>query len=116
MLVETTVVAGMDLTRLVLPDVLDRGEGDLLFLGLQPILARHPPPVVYSAAKPAVEGLADGLRAPRARPASPRCHRCTQADRAVGMLPLSGTATRPSSSPGRGSPGPGPADGKRSRP
>ncbi len=61
-LVETNVVAPIDLTRLVLPWMLARGEGDVVLVASVASWFAVPPLTVYSATKYAVEGFTEGLR------------------------------------------------------
>lgn len=61
-LFETNVVAAVDLTLLVLPHLLARGDGDIVFVGSAASWFATPSLTVYSATKYAVEGFAEGLR------------------------------------------------------
>lgn len=61
-LVETNVVATIDLTRRALPHLLDRGDGDVVLVASGASWFAAPPLTVYSATKYAVAGFAEGLR------------------------------------------------------
>lgn len=61
-LVETNVVAAIDLTRLCLPDMLERREGEVVLVASGASWFAAPPLTVYSATKYAVAGFAEGLR------------------------------------------------------
>jgi NADP-dependent 3-hydroxy acid dehydrogenase YdfG len=56
------VVAGVDLTRLVLPGMLARGDGDVVFTSSGAAFVSLPPLTVYSSTKYAVDGFVEGLR------------------------------------------------------
>jgi NAD(P)-dependent dehydrogenase (short-subunit alcohol dehydrogenase family) len=58
----TNVVAVADLTRLVLPDMRQRGDGAVVMLSSVAAWASVPPATVYSSSKFAVDGLIEGLR------------------------------------------------------
>lgn len=59
---ETNVVAVADLTRLVLPDMLRRGDGDVIMISSVAAWASVPPMTAYASSKFAVDGLVEGLR------------------------------------------------------
>jgi NAD(P)-dependent dehydrogenase (short-subunit alcohol dehydrogenase family) len=59
---ETNAVAVVDLTRLVLPELLERGDGDVVMVSSSAIWATLPPLTVYAATKHAVDGFVTGLR------------------------------------------------------
>ncbi len=59
---ETNVVAVADLTRMLLPQMLARGDGDVVMLSSVAAWLSGPPVTVYSSSKYAVDGLVDGLR------------------------------------------------------
>jgi short-subunit dehydrogenase len=61
-LVETNLVASMDLARLVVPHMLTRRDGDILFTVSGASWFAVPPLTVYSATKYGLEGFAEGLR------------------------------------------------------
>lgn len=61
-LVETNVIGSLDLTRLVLPQMLARGDGDIVLAASGASWFAIPPLTVYSATKYAIEGFAEGLR------------------------------------------------------
>jgi len=58
----TNIVAVADLTRLVLPGMRARGDGDVVMLSSVAAWASVPPATVYSSSKFAVHGLVEGLR------------------------------------------------------
>ncbi|WP_345714220.1 SDR family NAD(P)-dependent oxidoreductase, partial [Kineococcus glutinatus] len=58
----TNVVGVVDLTRLLLPQMLARGDGDVLVVSSAAAFVALPPLTVYSSTKWAVQGFADGLR------------------------------------------------------
>jgi len=58
----TNVTAVADLTRLVLPGMLERGDGDVVMMSSVGAWASVPPIVAYCASKFAVDGLVEGLR------------------------------------------------------
>jgi NAD(P)-dependent dehydrogenase (short-subunit alcohol dehydrogenase family) len=58
----TNVVAVADLTRLVLPDMRQRGDGAIVMLSSVAAWASVPPATAYSSSKFAVDGLVEGLR------------------------------------------------------
>jgi NAD(P)-dependent dehydrogenase (short-subunit alcohol dehydrogenase family) len=58
----TNVTAVLDLTRLVLPGMLDRGDGDLLMVSSVAAWVATPPLTAYAASKWAVDGFVEGLR------------------------------------------------------
>lgn len=60
--VTTNAVALMDLTRLVLPGMLSRRDGDVLVLSSAAVWVSTPPLTVYAASKYAVDGFVEGLR------------------------------------------------------
>jgi NADP-dependent 3-hydroxy acid dehydrogenase YdfG len=59
---ETNATALVDLTRLALPGMLERGDGDVVLMSSAAIWATLPPLTVYAASKHAVDGFAVGLR------------------------------------------------------
>lgn len=59
---ETNAVAVVDLTRLVLPDMLRRRDGDMVMVSSSAIWATLPPLTVHAASKHAVDGFTTGLR------------------------------------------------------
>lgn len=61
-LVELNVIGAVDLARLVLPQMLGRGDGDLVFTASVASWFATPPLTAYSATKYAVAGFAEGLR------------------------------------------------------
>ena len=61
-LVNTNVTALMDLTRLALPGMLERGSGHIVMTSSAAGWFSFPPLTVYSATKFAVEGFVEGLR------------------------------------------------------
>jgi NADP-dependent 3-hydroxy acid dehydrogenase YdfG len=61
-LVDTNVTALIDLTRLVLPSMLERGAGHVVMTSSSAGWISFPPLTVYSATKFAVEGFVEGLR------------------------------------------------------
>lgn len=61
-LVNTNITALMDLTRLVLPGMLERGTGHIVMTSSSAGWISFPPLTVYSATKFAVEGFVEGLR------------------------------------------------------
>lgn len=61
-MVETNVIGSADLARLVVPDMLGRGSGDIVFTASGASWFSIPPLTVYSMTKYAIEGLAEGLR------------------------------------------------------
>lgn len=61
-MVETNVIGSTDLARLVLPDMLRRGSGDIVFTASGASWFATPPLTVYSMTKYAIEGFAEGLR------------------------------------------------------
>jgi short-subunit dehydrogenase len=61
-MVDTNVVGSADLARLVLPQMLSRGNGDVVFTASGASWFSTPPLTVYSMTKYAVEGFAEGLR------------------------------------------------------
>ena len=60
--VETNVVATIDLTRLVVRHQLERGDGDVVIVGSAASWFATPSLTVYSATKYAVEGFTEGAR------------------------------------------------------
>lgn len=58
----TNATAVVDLSRLVLPHMLGRGDGDVVLLSSSAVWATIPPLTVYAASKHAVDGFAVGLR------------------------------------------------------
>ena len=58
----TNTTAVVDLTRLVLPHMLERGDGDVLLVSSSAIWATMPPLTAYASSKHAVDGFASGLR------------------------------------------------------
>jgi NAD(P)-dependent dehydrogenase (short-subunit alcohol dehydrogenase family) len=61
-LVEVNVVGLIDLTRLALPHLLERGDADIVIVASAASWFATPPLSVYSATKYAVTGFAEGLR------------------------------------------------------
>lgn len=61
-LVNTNVTALIDLTRLVLPGMLERGAGHIVMTSSSAGWFAFPPLTVYSSTKFAVEGFVEGLR------------------------------------------------------
>ncbi len=61
-LVSTNVTALIDLTRLVLPSMLEARSGDIVMVSSVSGYLSLPPQTVYCATKYAVEGFAEGLR------------------------------------------------------
>jgi NADP-dependent 3-hydroxy acid dehydrogenase YdfG len=61
-LVRTNVTGVIDLSRLVLPGMLGRHDGDILVISSSAIWLPLPPLTVYSATKFAVDGFVRGLR------------------------------------------------------
>jgi NAD(P)-dependent dehydrogenase (short-subunit alcohol dehydrogenase family) len=61
-LFEVNVVGLIDLTRLALPHLAERGDGDVVILASAASWFAAPPLSVYSATKYAVTGFAEGLR------------------------------------------------------
>jgi short-subunit dehydrogenase len=61
-MVETNVIGSADLARLVLPQMLGRGEGDIVFTASGASWFSTPPLTVYAMTKYAIEGFAEGLR------------------------------------------------------
>jgi len=59
---DTNVVAVADLTRLVLPGMRARGDGNVVMISSVAAWASVPPATVYSSSKFAVHGLVEGLR------------------------------------------------------
>lgn len=59
---ETNAIAVVDLTRRVLPHMLDRGDGDVVMVSSSAIWATLPPLTVYASSKHAVDGFTEGLR------------------------------------------------------
>jgi len=60
--VTTNTTATIDLARLVLPGMLERGDGDILFLSSSAAWLSIPPLTVYCASKRGVDGFVEGLR------------------------------------------------------
>lgn len=58
----TNTVAVADLTRLVLPDMLERGSGAVVVLSSMAAWFAGPPATVYASSKFALDGLVEGLR------------------------------------------------------
>lgn len=58
----TNVVAYADLTRLVLPSMLARGDGAIVMLSSVAAWVSGPPSTVYASSKFAVDALVEGLR------------------------------------------------------
>ena len=58
----TNVVAYADLARLLLPQMLERGDGALVLLSSAAAWVSTPPATIYSSSKFAVDGLVEGLR------------------------------------------------------
>jgi short-subunit dehydrogenase len=61
-LIATNVAGSMDLARLVLPQMLARGDGDLLMMSSVAAWAATPPLTAYAATKHAVDGFVEGVR------------------------------------------------------
>jgi NAD(P)-dependent dehydrogenase (short-subunit alcohol dehydrogenase family) len=61
-LVTTNVTALIDLTRLVLPSMIEARSGDIVLVSSVSGFVSLPPQTVYCATKYAVEGFAEGLR------------------------------------------------------
>jgi short-subunit dehydrogenase len=61
-MVNTNVTALIDLTRLVLPGMLERGSGHIVMTSSSAGWFSFPPLTVYAATKFAVEGFVEGLR------------------------------------------------------
>jgi NAD(P)-dependent dehydrogenase (short-subunit alcohol dehydrogenase family) len=59
---ETNATAVVDLTRIALPHMLERGDGDVVMLSSSAIWATLPPLTVYASSKHAVDGFTEGLR------------------------------------------------------
>jgi NADP-dependent 3-hydroxy acid dehydrogenase YdfG len=59
---ETNTTAVVDLTRLALPHMLAKGEGDVVMVSSSAIWATLPPLTVYASSKHAVDGFVEGLR------------------------------------------------------
>jgi NAD(P)-dependent dehydrogenase (short-subunit alcohol dehydrogenase family) len=70
--IATNVTALIDLTRLVLPGMHRRGDGDVLVVSSVAAWFRTPPLTAYAASKSAVDGFVEGLR--REVPRSIRVH------------------------------------------
>ena len=58
----TNVVAVADLTRLVLPDMRQRGDGAIVMISSVAAWVAVPPTTAYASSKFAVDGLVEGLR------------------------------------------------------
>lgn len=58
----TNVIGLIDLTRLVLPGMLQRGDGDIVMISSGAAWVSLPPLTVYSSTKYAVDGFVEGLR------------------------------------------------------
>ena len=58
----TNVVAVADLTRLVLPDMRQRGDGAIVMMSSVAAWVSVPPTTAYASSKYAVDGLVEGLR------------------------------------------------------
>ncbi len=58
----TGLVAYVDLTRRVLPGMLERGDGDIACIASVAAWSASPPLTVYSATKRGVDGFVEGLR------------------------------------------------------
>ena len=61
-LYRTNVIAPVDLTRRVLPGMLARGDGHVVFTSSGAAFVALPPLTVYSSTKYAVDGFVEGLR------------------------------------------------------
>ena len=61
-IVDTNVTGLMDLTRLVLPQMIERGDGDVLMVSSAAVWLSMPPLTAYAASKFAVNGFVEGLR------------------------------------------------------
>ena len=59
---ETNVLAVADLTRMLLPQMLERGSGAVVMLSSVAAWLSGPPATVYASSKFAVDGLVEGLR------------------------------------------------------
>ena len=71
-IIGTNVTALIDLTRLVLPGMARRGDGDVLVVSSVAAWVRTPPLTAYAASKSAVDGFVEGLR--REVPSGIRVH------------------------------------------
>jgi NAD(P)-dependent dehydrogenase (short-subunit alcohol dehydrogenase family) len=58
----TNVIAYTDLARLLLPQMLERGDGAIVMLSSGAAWVSGPPSTVYTSSKYAVDGLVEGLR------------------------------------------------------
>jgi NAD(P)-dependent dehydrogenase (short-subunit alcohol dehydrogenase family) len=58
----TNVIAYADLARLLLPQMLERGDGAVVMLSSGAAWVSGPPSTVYTSSKYAVDGLVEGLR------------------------------------------------------
>jgi NAD(P)-dependent dehydrogenase (short-subunit alcohol dehydrogenase family) len=61
-IIDTNVTALIDLTRLVLPGMQRRGDGDVLVVSSIAAWVQLPPLTAYAASKRAVDGFVEGLR------------------------------------------------------
>ena len=61
-MVNTNVTALIDLTRLVLPGMIERGSGHVVMTSSSAAWISFPPLTVYAATKYAVDGFVEGLR------------------------------------------------------
>ena len=59
---ETNIIGAADLARLMLPQMLGRGAGDIVFTASGASWFSTPPLTVYAMTKYAIEGFAEGLR------------------------------------------------------
>ena len=60
--VATNVTGALDLTRLVLPGMLERGDGDVLMLSSSAAWISTPPLTAYAASKRGLDAFVEGLR------------------------------------------------------
>ena len=61
-MVDTNLTAPLDLTRRVLPGMVERGSGDVLMLSSSAAWVSAPPLTAYAATKRALDGFVEGLR------------------------------------------------------
>ena len=61
-IMDTNVTGLIDLTRLVLPQMIERGDGDVLMVSSAAVWLSMPPLTAYAASKFAVNGFVEGLR------------------------------------------------------
>lgn len=60
--VTTNVTGALDLTRLVLPGMIERGDGDVLMLSSSAAWVSTPPLTAYAATKRGLDAFVEGLR------------------------------------------------------